>query len=144
MTKSTLAKLTPRSGRFEVSPAFQCRVRAKKKEGLSRASDKSPGYSQSSTLRTILMAATLIGFVLAFGKSLTLAQTPSATPSPLSSTQQTAQVPAVATSYRADASKPLPPLTRVGIDVNEQQPLTLREAITMALRNNKDIEVARD
>ena len=30
------------------------------------------------------------------------------------------------------------------MDANEQRPLTLREAIAMALRNNKDIEVARD
>jgi len=29
-------------------------------------------------------------------------------------------------------------------DTNEQQPMTLREAIALALTNNKDIEVARD
>src|SRR5438045_2236241 len=51
---------------------------------------------------------------------------------------------AVATGFHANAGKPLPPLTRVGVDLNEQKPLTMREAITMALRNNKDIEVARD
>jgi len=41
------------------------------------------------------------------------------------------------------AQKPLPEMSRVGIDVNRQQPLSLREALTMALENNKDIEVAR-
>ena len=52
--------------------------------------------------------------------------------------------PSVAIDYRANPNKPLPALNRVGVDMNEQKPLTLREAITMALSNNKDIEVARD
>jgi HAE1 family hydrophobic/amphiphilic exporter-1 len=60
------------------------------------------------------------------------------------SAQQTLTVPAVAIDYRADASQPLPPLSRVGVDTNEQQPMTLREAIALALTNNKDIEVGRD
>src|ERR1043165_8589716 len=42
------------------------------------------------------------------------------------------------------AQKPLPEQSRVGIDVNRQQPLSLREALAMALENNKDIEVARE
>ncbi len=53
-------------------------------------------------------------------------------------------MPPVADGFRANAAKPLPALSRVGVDANEQRPLTLREAIAMALRNNKDIEVARD
>ena len=40
--------------------------------------------------------------------------------------------------------KPLPELGRVGVDVNQQRPLSLRDALSMALQNNKDIEVARD
>ena len=40
--------------------------------------------------------------------------------------------------------KPLPEMSRVGVDVNRQQPLSLREALSMALENNKDIEVARE
>src|SRR5690242_1285170 len=35
-------------------------------------------------------------------------------------------------------------LQRVGVDTNQQRPLSLREALTMALENNKDIEVARE
>jgi outer membrane protein len=35
-------------------------------------------------------------------------------------------------------------LNRVGVDVNQQRPLSLREALSMALENNKDIEVARE
>lgn len=40
--------------------------------------------------------------------------------------------------------KPLPEMTRVGVDVNRQRPLSLRDALSMALDNNKDIEVARE
>ncbi|HXI62149.1 MAG TPA: TolC family protein [Pyrinomonadaceae bacterium] len=54
------------------------------------------------------------------------------------------QVPAVAVDYRADTKSPMPSLTRVGVDTNDQQPMSLRDAIAMALQNNKDIEVARD
>jgi len=60
------------------------------------------------------------------------------------SAQQSLRVPSVAIDYRADANQPLPPLSRVGVDTNDQQPMTLREAIALALANNKDIEVARD
>ena len=41
------------------------------------------------------------------------------------------------------AQKPLPELGRVGVDMDRQQPLSLREALALALENNKDIEVAR-
>ncbi|MBA3323201.1 MAG: TolC family protein [Pyrinomonadaceae bacterium] len=52
-------------------------------------------------------------------------------------------VPPVAPDFRA-APGPLPELNRVGVDMAEQRPLSLREAITLALKNGKDIEVARD
>jgi HAE1 family hydrophobic/amphiphilic exporter-1 len=51
-------------------------------------------------------------------------------------------VPTVAPNFRA-GDHPLPELGRVGVDMAEQRPLTVREAIEMALTNNKDIEVAR-
>ena len=35
-------------------------------------------------------------------------------------------------------------LSRVGVDTNRQRPLSLRDALSLALENNKDIEVARD
>jgi len=53
-------------------------------------------------------------------------------------------IPAIAIDYRADTKRPMPSLNRVGVDTTEQQPVTLRDAITLALQNNKDIEVARD
>jgi outer membrane protein len=78
--------------------------------------------------------------ILCAGGPRALAQQPVPSPIP----QQTLSVPSVAIDYRANAGKPLPPLSRVGVDTNEQRPMTLRQAITMALTNNKDIEVARD
>src|ERR1044072_2849073 len=59
------------------------------------------------------------------------------------SEMQQLPVPTVAPDYRAP-QKPLPELTRVGVDMNRQHPLSLREALSMALENNKDIEVARE
>jgi HAE1 family hydrophobic/amphiphilic exporter-1 len=52
-------------------------------------------------------------------------------------------VPAVAPDYRGQ-QKPLPELRRVGVDMDRQHPLTLQDALSMALENNKDIEVARE
>jgi HAE1 family hydrophobic/amphiphilic exporter-1 len=51
-------------------------------------------------------------------------------------------VPAVAPNYESN-DVTLPQLGRVGVDLMNQRPLTLREAITLALENNKDIEVTR-
>ena len=66
-----------------------------------------------------------------------LGQTP--TPSP---NTQDLQVPSIAPDYTPE-DRPLPELGRVGVDMGRQRPLTLREALTLALENNKDIEVAR-
>src|SRR6185436_12627623 len=52
------------------------------------------------------------------------------------------QVPAIAPDFNP-AQKALPELGRVGVDLTRQKPLTLREALALALENNKDIEVAR-
>ncbi len=51
-------------------------------------------------------------------------------------------VPTIAPDYRQD-DKSLPDLGRVGVDMLQQKPISLREAITLALENNKDIEVTR-
>jgi HAE1 family hydrophobic/amphiphilic exporter-1 len=67
------------------------------------------------------------------------AQTPTPTSSPI---PQELQVPAIAPEFHP-APKPLPELGRVGVDMDRQQPLTIREALALALENNKDIEVAR-
>jgi outer membrane protein len=97
----------------------------------SHETSRTPGFAG-----TFLLIVT-IGMVLS---SQARAQDPTASPTP----EQTLQVPSVATDYRANANLALPALNRVGVEMTEQQPLTLREAIALALQNNKDIEVARD
>lgn len=51
-------------------------------------------------------------------------------------------VPQIAPEYKSE-DKSLPDLGRVGVDMMEQKPLSLKEAIALALENNKDIEVTR-
>ena len=51
-------------------------------------------------------------------------------------------VPAIAPNYRSE-DRSLPDLGRVGVDMTDQRSLTLTDAITLALENNKDIEVTR-
>jgi HAE1 family hydrophobic/amphiphilic exporter-1 len=89
-------------------------------------------------LRRTLPAAIIA--ILA-GSSASLAQPPVALPTPTRSEPEL-QLPAIAPDYRA-VRRPLPELGRVGVDMNRQRPLSLREALAMALENNKDIEVAR-
>jgi HAE1 family hydrophobic/amphiphilic exporter-1 len=51
-------------------------------------------------------------------------------------------VPAIAPNYSSE-DRSLPDLGRVGVDMTDQRSLTLTDAITLALENNKDIEVTR-
>jgi outer membrane protein TolC len=51
-------------------------------------------------------------------------------------------VPSVAPNYKNEDTT-LPELGRVGVDMMQQRPLSLNEAIAKALENNKDIEVSR-
>ncbi|HLM23616.1 MAG TPA: TolC family protein [Pyrinomonadaceae bacterium] len=84
----------------------------------------------------------LLLMIFALGaSSVVTAQQPAASPEP--SQMQQLQVPPVAPDFRAP-QKPMPALDRVGVDMNQQRPLSLREALSMALENNKDIEVARE
>lgn len=63
-------------------------------------------------------------------------------PPPPSISPQELRVPAIAPEFHP-AQKSLPELGRVGVDMDRQKPLSLREALALALENNKDIEVAR-
>ncbi|HEY9403618.1 MAG TPA: TolC family protein [Pyrinomonadaceae bacterium] len=50
--------------------------------------------------------------------------------------------PPVAPNFEA-ASRPLPSAERVGVDLSEQLPISLNEAIALALQNNNDIDGSR-
>ena len=50
--------------------------------------------------------------------------------------------PPIAPNFEA-APRPLPSAERVGVDVSDQLPLTLQEAITLALQNNNDIDSSK-
>lgn len=103
-----------------------------------------------------LYLAILILFLLSFGevRAQTAAPTvtPTATPTPaVVPTPDDAQkvqpenlqgVPRIAPNYESN-DRTLPDLGRVGVDMTLQKPLTMREAIALALENNKDIEVTR-
>ncbi|PYS97924.1 MAG: hypothetical protein DMF63_17880 [Acidobacteria bacterium] len=53
------------------------------------------------------------------------------------------QPPPVAPNFQA-APRPLPDASRVGVDVANQLPMTLEEAITLALKNNNNIDISRN
>lgn len=63
-------------------------------------------------------------------------------PKPAPSSGVQLEVPKVAEDFRGGEG-PFPALERVGVEMGEQLALTLREAVALALENNKDIEVAR-
>lgn len=93
----------------------------------------------------------LISFLIlaACGTNLR-AQDPSPTPTPtpvVNDVQTLApddikDVPSIAPNYRSD-ERSQPDLGRVGVDMLRQRALSLREAIELAMVNNKDIEVSR-
>ncbi|HUR99637.1 MAG TPA: TolC family protein [Pyrinomonadaceae bacterium] len=88
----------------------------------------------------------------AFGQTATPTPTPASTPIPAATpavddkqevTPEKLQgVPAIAPNYSSE-DRSLPDLGRVGVDMTDQRSLTLNDAITLALENNKDIEVTR-
>ena len=63
-------------------------------------------------------------------------------PAPSPQVEQGLTVPPIAPDFNPE-QKPLPELGRVGVELDRQRPLALREALALALENNKDIEVAR-
>jgi outer membrane protein TolC len=90
-----------------------------------------------------LMLAACAACVLTFGAK---AQTPTATPS---ASPSVIAVPppspsdAVTPAADAPAPKNVPSSERVGVNNDDQTPLTLEDAIRLALENNNDIEIAR-
>jgi len=82
-------------------------------------------------------AVAVIAFLLCSLTTLAQTPTPTAAPSP-----QELQIPTIAPDFNP-AQKALPELGRVGVEMDLQRPISVREALAMALENNKDIEVAR-
>ena len=73
---------------------------------------------------------------------------PVATPTPVATPQVQASpenvpVPAVAPTFESKIGT-LPEVTRVGVDMQNQLPLTLSQALELAFSNNKDIQVTRE
>lgn len=96
--------------------------------------------ARRETLRVFVLLFAVIFFSAGWGSSVS-AQQPTPTPT-VSPNPEQLPVPAIAPEFHP-AEKPLPELVRVGVDMDRQRPLTLREALALALENNKDIEVAR-
>ena len=99
---------------------------------------------QTKRLRKRAGPACAIVLLLAAGSA---AQTP--TPTPLTQPSPTptpavmpANPPPVAPDFEAPA-RPLPSAERVGVDVAEQTPLTVQDAIALALESNNDIDSSR-
>src|SRR5688572_16682806 len=105
-------------------------------------------YCKNRILEEMIKAFKLFPLTLVFGlicSGVVVGQEPATSPSPLAPTsavEQSIQVPPVASDFHPDP-KPLPEMGRVGVDMGQQRPLSLREALAAALENNKDIEVAR-
>jgi HAE1 family hydrophobic/amphiphilic exporter-1 len=104
-----------------------------------------------SRFSTAIIFSILVGVVSVSAQDATPTPTPTPTPeAPVVTVPDTQRVqpenlkgvPAIAPGYSSE-DRSLPDLGRVGVDMTEQKPLTVREAIAMALTNNKDIEVTR-
>ena len=99
-----------------------------------------------SYISFLLVTVTLFGEVKA--QDTTPTPTPTPTSTPIVQDKQNVPpeklqgVPPIAPKYQSD-DRSLPDLGRVGVDMTQQKPLTLRESIALALENNKDIEVTR-
>jgi HAE1 family hydrophobic/amphiphilic exporter-1 len=98
-------------------------------------------HQLNSKRNAIFLARILLSIVALL--SVNAVQGQQGTPSPAPDDLKQLQIPSVAPDYRGQ-HKPLPELRRVGVDMDRQHPLSLREALSMALENNKDIEVARE
>ena len=95
-----------------------------------------------------LYLAVILIFLIGAGEVFAQGSTPTPTPIPLVDDKQEVApenlkgVPAIAPNYSSE-DRSLPDLGRVGVEMTNQRPLMLQDAISLALTNNKDIEVTR-
>ncbi|MBC7900625.1 MAG: hypothetical protein H7070_11305, partial [Saprospiraceae bacterium] len=88
--------------------------------------------------------------IFLIGAANVFAQDPTPTPSPVPAVNDKQEVapenlkgvPAIAPNYSSE-DRSMPDLGRVGVEMTNQRPLMLQDAISLALTNNKDIEVTR-
>jgi outer membrane protein len=107
----------------------------------------------NSEIRNSKLIRLLAGAVFVFSAAVfASAQDPSPTPLPTATPLPGGVVPPavlpndpppVAPNFSAPV-RPMPGTERVGVDVANQLPLTLSEAIELALKNNNDIDVSRN
>lgn len=90
----------------------------------------------------VLLVVLILGTRLAGAQSPTPSVTPYSTDKQGKTAEALSGVPAIAPDF-ASRERTLPDLGRVGVDMTAQLPMTLGEAITLALENNRDIEVTR-
>lgn len=89
-------------------------------------------------------------FVLSISAFPIFAQEATPTPTPIPAVDDKQEVapenlkgvPSIAPNYSSE-DRSMPDLGRVGVEMTNQRPLMLQEAISLALTNNKDIEVTR-
>lgn len=103
------------------------------------ASSEARVLSERRSLSALCCGRAAVFFLSLLCPLTVVAQTPTPTLSP---SPESLQVSPIAPDFRP-VQKPLPELGRVGVDLDRQRPLALREALALALENNKDIEVAR-
>jgi outer membrane protein TolC len=130
---------------------MQTRHQAIKRFERAASGFKQIGFKQNGLKQSGLkqIAAIFICSSLAAGTTVApnvFAQSPSQDnrqPAPAQAQPQLPKdPPAVAPNYQAP-SRELPPVERVGVDLSDQVPLTLNDAIALALANNKDINASR-
>lgn len=129
--------------RYSAELHFYSGVNREGNGGMRRGKQRPFSALSANALASSAVKVFLLFAILWLAGTTSRAQQPSPQPIP-TKTEPALNVPSVATDYRADTKRPMPSLNRIGVDPADQQPLTLREAITLALQNNKDIEVARD
>ena len=146
LRRSTVRKgfAFPAPVKFESSEAMPRKLRGVASKALKRSTEShrlSAVCGGKAALRSVHMLFSLAALLFVV-TATAFTQVPA--PTPIVSASEALPVPSIAVDYRADTKLPMPSLTRVGVDTNDQQPMSLREAIAMALQNNKDIEIARD
>lgn len=97
-------------------------------------------------MRSRFILAIIFTLAAAFGSAY--GQDPTPSPTPFGTDKQgvapdkIAPVPPIAQGFESD-NRDLPDLGRVGVEMTSQRPMSVREAIALALENNRDIEVTR-